>query len=1688
MKQLKLLNIISKICLGGIIALLLCHMHINETFCMDVMSLPGDDIASEIISDGIGGAIINIDNDENYDKMEIYVGEVVIKSVLRPSGSFTILKEDIMHGWGERTKCNSDHQAEITAKLYLKDEIIVLSNEVMSLPVYCFQIDKEDISVSSEITTQKYYFYENSRVSIYHRESNYNSISLETLEGPSEIQYDDSHREISLEHISCDVRVKMKINRYSLKYFHNNQEVSSPFEFRLDRSSYKYSVKLYDGEKEASNYNIIVIPKFPNYGEDFLTIEDNLVTVNANRYTGPIFCSVNAMVQERTVASGDISFLPIIPEIKNIQILYNDEDVSNNRHNPIFVESNNIKYTFKYKLFDNEGNDITGLALITYKTNGMIEAIFNKDTFDIYTSSAALNSKIIISSPNEASGVSTTLYLKSSIIGKIEASSLTQKTNKPINIHVNSNLSSSGYLKCKWYIDDIFYEETAELVYYFENEGTHNVRAECDINDVHFSDNINVQIDDTYEEGLPISIPDVIAITEARSLSDEMGIVESRNVAIPTSTSEEVFEEWKSEYDDIKLGLIGSRYLEEEIADWMFYGHTIGKRVLSGIRKVGDFNSENNTVDLHFYCSSLSSENDNESYFYVQDFSGNKSNLAKIKVFPMPSITSIDNKDGKHLLNVFLPEYVGTDITHNMKTEGFILNIYAEKTNGDCECIVKTDVYLGVGNQTIDLGELRNIISESSIADDYMKLSYTITPVGRENGTGELISAKETRKNEVVDLESERSQSQNIYKLNLSADPGIKLKAASCLWGYYNDTVFVEAEGPVSYWTKNGVKIDMSDDKYTYLHHFSENIKDNIIGAKSVRKNANEFFVIFDSNGGTSCSYISVEYGKPYGYLPIPKRDNYEFLGWYTLSGEKITESTVYNIPEDQTLYARWKYIQSVDVPVFSVASGTAVDKGTIITLSTMTENARIYYTLSSKKMTVLNMSEYKDGICITEPVTIQAYATKEGYRDSEIVEASYSVIFPEEDWGDIEKEDRNKFVTPSDVPNGIWIKGIEDVLYTGKAITFPNMRVYDNRKLLCEKKDYDVKYSDNTKVGVASLAILGKGDYDSNIVRKFNILPLDISLAQADDIYLEYNGLLQKGRTIVTYTINGKSTPLKPGVDFDFAYPSSDPNRVEYDSLAYTASGEYTVTIVGKGAFVNSQKAIKEIISNKKRIDLLKRDSIPKQKYTGLPIIPDVNIYDGQKKLVKNEDYTIDYKDNVAAGTGYVLISGINSYFGRCAIPFTIIGEDIRKADIQIQKSYVYTGKNIIPSSLPGFKIKVKTLTEEIILTEGQDYLIEYNKNFSVGTGTIIITGINMYSGVVRKSFRIVPYIFNSKEKRISINDIENVTYEKGGSKPSIKVFDTESQKELLIGKDYILKYQNNTNVIGEKNTKMPCIIVTGKGNYKGTLKKEFLIEKTDIKKVTAEALDIMFKNKTNNYRTKITFTDLNGKRLSPGIDYDKNIKYEYAERTRILDRATGEIRIREAGSKIEENDIIQAGTKLRASVSAINNYFGTVEVYYRVVVSDISRAKVIIDNQVYSGNPISISKNDIKVIIGNIQVPKDCYDIVGYRNNISVGRATIIIKGSGYYGGTKNASFQIIRKKITEPVPPDVVPPDIIPPSSGPLPDSGPWIYQGVLFTANQVAHFHALWDYTGDAAEIVSHHSAGELLTICEVDGIY
>ena len=78
---------------------------------------------------------------------------------------------------------------------------------------------------------------------------------------------------------------------------------------------------------------------------------------------------------------------------------------------------------------------------------------------------------------------------------------------------------------------------------------------------------------------------------------------------------------------------------------------------------------------------------------------------------------------------------------------------------------------------------------------------------------------------------------------------------------------------------------------------------------------------ILPESGDHAAGSVTVARGTSIGNLPVPERDGYSFLGWYTAAqgGEKVTPDTKINAASLR-LYARWK-LTTVPAPVKTVTS-----------------------------------------------------------------------------------------------------------------------------------------------------------------------------------------------------------------------------------------------------------------------------------------------------------------------------------------------------------------------------------------------------------------------------------------------------------------------------------------------------------------------------------------------------------------------------------------------------------------------------------------------------------------------------------------------------------------------------------------------------------------------------------------------
>jgi len=773
---------------------------------------------------------------------------------------------------------------------------------------------------------------------------------------------------------------------------------------------------------------------------------------------------------------------------------------------------------------------------------------------------------------------------------------------------------------------------------------------------------------------------------------------------------------------------------------------------------------------------------------------------------------------------------------------------------------------------------------------------------------------------------------------------------------------------------------------------------------------AKRITVKFDGNGEgakVSKSSMTVVYGETYGTnLPTATREGFEFLGWITEGGVQITSDSVVIIPENHTLYARWKSSIATDAPTADIISGTEVFAGTKVMLKTSTPGAQIHYTVDGSKPT-FKSALYVDGIVINKNVTIKAIAVKDGYNDSPVAEFKYTVVNEATYWGDILPEDRAIYSDATKVPNKIWVAGVKDVTYNGSAVTF-DLRVYDYKTLLTEKTDYTIKYSNNKNAAdvnakkAPSITITAKGNYKGKVVVKFNILPINIESDDfiIDDVYAIANGKIQKPVPTVYY--EGKK--LKNKKDFKVSYPDSSIG-------GYVEGGSYRIQVDGAGNYAGT-KIVQFVLQEKTLISKASVSVVKSVNYTGTAQKPAVVVKMGKTVLTEGTDYKLEYQNNTAVGTAYAVIKGMNSYTGVKRVSFTIKPIALmKKTQIMFNKTSVpYTGKAIeLGKGTDAIDATVFFNGTQLVL--GRDYeILSYAKNKEAGTASVVFSGLGGYSGTVKKSFKIVAAnmtaakvnLFDENGKLVSADT--PFAFVKGGTRPEMLI--TYLGQDLKSGKDYTVSYKNN------KKVGLASMTIKGKKNFKGSVTVTYSIKAQELSKMNAFLQDVVYQKASEIYMIKPVLKDFDGKALKAGTDYNATFKYEYATNCYVTNK--GKKTYRKAGEKIQNGDILPVETVIKITISGKGNYVGEYVGQYRITKASIAKAKVTVKQQFFTGSEVKPGKEDIVVKVGTTVLSTNDYEIVSYTNNVNKGTGTVTLRGTGNYGGTITVKFKIVQKNF--------------------------------------------------------------------------
>ncbi len=377
--------------------------------------------------------------------------------------------------------------------------------------------------------------------------------------------------------------------------------------------------------------------------------------------------------------------------------------------------------------------------------------------------------------------------------------------------------------------------------------------------------------------------------------------------------------------------------------------------------------------------------------------------------------------------------------------------------------------------------------------------------------------------------------------------------------------------------------------------------------------------------------------------------------------------------------------------------------------------------------------------------------------------------------------------------------------------------------------------------------------------------------------------------------------------------------------------------------------------------IEIAQFDIVSEVVFTGVEEEPLVTVSFEEETLIENQDYTLAYLDNINVGTGKVLVNGVGDYTGTKELNFTITPMPIDSLLYDSIPDMVYNGGEIEPS--------ISVSHDNKVLVENQDYTLEYQDNINVGTGKVLVNGVGDYTGTKELNFMIT----SMSIELLLYDSIPDMVYSGGEIKPSISI--SYDNKALIENQDYTLEYQDNINVGTGK------VLVNGVGDYSGTKEINFMITPMSIELLLYDSIPDMV---------------YNGGEIEPSISVSHENK----------------ALIENQDYTLEYQDNINVGIG-KVLVNGVGNYTGTKELSFSIIPIDIEVLNIgSISDMVFTGKGL---KPSVSVSYGGTILVKDADYILEYKNNINVGTATVIVKGIGYFTGTRELNFSIKPKAVS-------------------------------------------------------------------------
>lgn len=468
------------------------------------------------------------------------------------------------------------------------------------------------------------------------------------------------------------------------------------------------------------------------------------------------------------------------------------------------------------------------------------------------------------------------------------------------------------------------------------------------------------------------------------------------------------------------------------------------------------------------------------------------------------------------------------------------------------------------------------------------------------------------------------------------------------------------------------------------------------------------------------------------------------------------------------------------------------------------------------------------------------------------------------------------------------------------------------------------------------------------------------------------YNGSELKPQVEVK---NG-TTVLAPGKDYEVVYKDN------------VNAGTATAEIRGMGAYGFRTFAEFKI---RKKIGDCEVVITGDPEYTGSEVIPgDVKVYDGDRLLACDTDYSISYKDNVYAGTGTVTITGMGLYVDTVDKKFVINKASNIISSEDVVLSYGGVSKPVPVNVLEGAET-VFAIDDRTVATVDESGDIT---PVAIGSTKLTITAKET------ENYRQTSTVINVTVEKGDINGMTVYRAVKAGEETEIGI----PVQEFLPALNDGLEYGNiSVDVSGRK---MPDHI-TGLSYEDGRLSIF-----TDSELADGDIVTGLVSIETDNYNVtdakyviETGTKDIQSGELTGIVDKEYTGESITQDVTVLLNGAPLNTTYYEVTYENNKN----AGTAT-VVVYGRNGYSGTLRGTFTITPVDLQNAEVKLEKTRYEYTGSDICPVP-EVIYNGIALVKDKDYILIYNDNKEAGTATVTVKGTGNYTGDISVEFTIVN-----------------------------------------------------------------------------